>query len=156
MAPLPRLWILMGIVHLTVGGPVLGAESSGDVDARARGLFHSLMSPYCPGSLLAECPSSQATVLRDSVRARLVRGQSDEQIRQDLVAVYGSEILASPPFEGLGTLTWLGAGAIFLGGLGVAAGWLRWRRTPGSVSPQAPAATPDDLQRLRRELAEQD
>ena len=52
MATLPRLLVLVGIVHLTVGGPALGAESSDDVDYRARQLFHSLMSPYCPGSLL--------------------------------------------------------------------------------------------------------
>ena len=100
----PLVLLLAAVVALPVG------LSADDVDVQARQMFRSLMSPYCPGSLLADCPSSQAAALRDSVRARLGRGQSAARIRDDLVDIYGDEILAAPPFEGLGSLTWLGAG----------------------------------------------
>ncbi len=144
----PLVLLLAAVVAQPVG------LSADDVDVQARQMFRSLMSPYCPGSLLADCPSSQAAALRDSVRARLGRGQSAARIRDDLVDIYGDEILAAPPFEGLGSLTWLGAGVIFLGGLGLAAGWMR-RRLPRSPERlQSPAA--DDLQRLRRELDAQE
>lgn len=158
MATLVRLTALLVLVAAT---PAL-TDVSPDTDRQARQLFHSLMSPYCPGSLLAECPSSQAGVLRDTVRARLARGRSPEDIVDDLRAIYGDEILASPPYTGLGGLVWLGTAAIFLGGLGIAAWWLNQRRAQdrGAIAESRAVTTAVDdtelRERLRAQLAEDD
>ena len=155
MATLVRLIAFVAALNLQAQ-----AAPADSVDVRigvqARQLFNTLMSPYCPGSLLSACPSSQAAVLRDSVRARLQRGQSPDEIRQALVAIYGNEILASPPFQGLGTVTWLGVAVIFLGGFAAAAGWMRHRHRSALPAESVPPIAPGDLQRLRQELAEQD
>lgn len=138
-----------------------GAQS--DPDAEARVLFHALMSPYCPGSLLSDCPSRQAAALRDTIRAQLRRGRAAQAIVDDLVGVYGPDILASPPLAGLGGLAWVGAVAIFLGGLGLAVWWLR--RGGGPTPPPAPpmprpdsAPSADDAlrRRLQSDLAADD
>ena len=159
MATLVRLIAFVAALNLQAqAAPVDSVDVQIDIriGVQARQLFNTLMSPYCPGSLLSACPSSQAAVLRDSVRARLQRGQSPDEIRQALVAIYGNEILASPPFEGLGTLTWIGVVASFLGGFAAAAGWLRHRRHEPAAAADNPRVEPEALQRLRRELAEQD
>jgi len=49
-----------------------------------------------------------------------IRSHPPEDIRQALVEIYGHEIIASPPFHGLGTVTWIGVAAIFLGGFATA------------------------------------
>jgi cytochrome c-type biogenesis protein CcmH len=157
MTTLFRLSTLVVLLHLsgTTQCAAVDAQSE-QVNAQARELFNSLMSPYCPGSLLSACPSSQAAVLRDSVRARLQRGQSPDEVRQGLVAIYGNEILASPPFAGLGSVTWMGVALIFLGGFAAAVSWIRHRHRSTTATAVAPTAAPADLERLRREIAEQD
>lgn len=149
--PLLRSLSLSLLLAVTVGAQE--APASPDVDRQARELFHTLMSPYCPGSLLASCPSANAAVLRDSVRARLQRGQSPERIREHLVSVYGPEILAAPPFEGLGLFTWIGAAVLGGGGLLLALQWMRHRprETAAKVS-----VDPAEVERVRRELASHD
>ena len=149
-----NLWVF--ILPAAAVDPPTDTQVDTQVDIQAREMFNSLMSPYCPGSLLSACPSGQAAVLRDSVRAQLRRGQSPEEIRQALVEIYGNEILASPPFQGLGTVTWLGVAVIFLGGFAAAAGWMRHRHRSALPAERVIPVAPGDLQRLRRELAEQD
>lgn len=127
-----------------------------EVERQARELFTTIMSPYCPGSLLNQCPSSQAAVLRDDIRQRLREGATPEQIQTELIATYGEDILASPPFTGVGVLSWLGAVAIFLGGLGAAGVWLRGRR-PTQEPPVSRTAADGDLhKRMREEIASDD
>ncbi|MDA0333931.1 MAG: cytochrome c-type biogenesis protein CcmH [bacterium] len=155
MATLVRLIVFVAALNLQAqAAPADSVDIQ--IGVQARQLFNTIMSPYCPGSLLSGCPSSQAAVLRDSIRARLQRGQSPDEVRQALVAIYGNEILASPPFEGLGTLTWMGVAVIFLGGFAAAAGWMRHRRREPAATADIPRVEPGDLQRLQRELDEQD
>ncbi len=145
------------LVALCLIGTSVDAETTPDVELQARALFTSIMSPYCPGSLLNECPSSQAAVLREEIRNRLHAGDTRQQIETDLIATYGKGILASPPFSGVGILSWLGAVAIFLGGLGLAGKWLRTRRqNPPAVQASAPADDADLQQRMRAEIAADD
>ncbi|SVC17223.1 uncharacterized protein METZ01_LOCUS270077 [marine metagenome] len=155
---MPKLILSVPIMLCMLTSALVSAqEATVDVEEEARALFTSIMSPYCPGSLLNECPSSQAAVLREDIRKRLSAGDTREQIEKDLIATYGEEILASPPFSGFGVLSWLGAVAIFLGGLGLASAWLRTRRGTG-VTEQA-ASTASDAQlheRMRAEVAADD
>jgi cytochrome c-type biogenesis protein CcmH/NrfF len=88
----------------------------------------------------------------------LSRGREPAAIKAELVTIYGNSILASPPFEGLGGVAWLGTVAIFLGGLAAAGWWLRGRRT-APATESAPVPTDRDgalRQRLRSELAHDD
>ncbi len=74
---------------------------------QAADLAHALMSPFCPGKLLSDCTSSQAYELRDTITARLERGERAAAVRADLVRQYGSAILGAPEPTGVGLLAWV-------------------------------------------------
>lgn len=73
----------------------------------AADLAHELMSPFCPGKLLADCTSPNAGELRTAMAARIAAGESPEALKADLVRQYGREILGAPAAEGVGLVAWL-------------------------------------------------
>jgi cytochrome c-type biogenesis protein CcmH len=120
---------------------------------RANKLLGTVMSPFCPGLTLANCPSVNAETLRVSVRARLEAGESPDSIVESLVAAFGEGVRGAPRARGLGLLLWVLPGAALgVGGLGVA-WWLR-RRTARLPLPPAPEAglTPAEAARLASAL----
>ncbi len=117
--------------------PARMPTAASSADAGAHRLFRDVMSPFCPGLTLADCPSPNAFTLRDDIRARLARGDSRQAILDELVATYGTTILADPSDTPIGTVVW---GVPFvLSALGAAG--LAWflRR---AVVPNAPEALP--------------
>lgn len=73
----------------------------------AADLSRELMSPFCPGKLLADCTSSLAGDLRTRIRTRLEAGESKAAVKADLVREFGPEILGAPPAQGVGWVAWL-------------------------------------------------
>ena len=59
-------------------------------------LTHELRCMQCQNETLADSPVGLASDLRRDVRERLLAGQSDEQIRDQMVARYGEFILFKP------------------------------------------------------------
>ncbi len=125
------------------------------VETAASRLFNSTMSPFCPGLLLANCPSPQAGVLRDTIRAWIAAGVPADSIRAVLLALYGEEVRATPPARGFGLLAWLVPGAVLaVGAVGV--GWWLRRATRRTPPPDATAAAlaPEEQARVERALAQ--
>ena len=90
-------------------------------------------------------PDSQRQLIRDLI----AQGRTKEQIKQELVAEYGKDVLALPETSGVGITAY--AVPLVLGGLVVAALVLlvpRWRRRPAAEMASgdgvACAATTDD------------
>jgi len=90
-------------------------------------------------------PDSQRQLIRDLI----AQGRTKEQIKQELVAEYGKDVLALPETSGVGITAY--AVPLVLGGLVVAALVLlvpRWRRRPAAGMTRgdgvACAATTDD------------
>jgi cytochrome c-type biogenesis protein CcmH/NrfF len=54
------------------------------------------MSPYCPGRTLADCPSPDAAVVREEIRARLSRGESEGEVRALLESRFGEDVRGLP------------------------------------------------------------
>lgn len=110
-------------------------------------VFESVTSPFCPGRLLKDCPSSAASELKDRVRLKVKQGESAEQVIDYLLQLYGQELLAVPRLSGFGLIAWiapflflgLGATFIFL--------WLS-RRRPAQGGPTAEI---DQVTRLKIE-----
>ncbi len=78
------------------------APPSSDV-TQANKLLGTLMSPFCPGLTLANCPSVYAETLRVSVRERLDAGQAPDSIVESLVAAFGEGIRGAPRPQGWGS-----------------------------------------------------
>lgn len=95
------------VVILLAGALAAPVLAQSPARQQASDLARELMSPFCPGKLLADCTSSYAGELRDAITKRLEAGESVEAIKADLVRQYGREILGAPPAEGVGLLAWL-------------------------------------------------
>lgn len=77
-------------------------------DAVAERIFLNAMSPYCPGKLLANCPTSQSSELKKRIFKEAGEGKSYEQIMEMLYGEFGEETIRSAPkLEGFGRFAWL-------------------------------------------------
>lgn len=95
---------ILATAAITVA-PIALAQSA---EQQASVLTHQLMSPYCPGLLLADCRSEGARELRAEIRRRLETGVSASTIEDDLVMRFGPSIRTVPTFEGVGLVVWIG------------------------------------------------
>ena len=68
---------------------------------------NSVLSPYCPGRLLRDCPSGAASILKGEVRKQILAGESEAQIVSGLYQRFGEEIRGAPGREGFGLIAWL-------------------------------------------------
>lgn len=114
-----------------LGAGVTRAHGAPPQDARtevpraAREVYDGTMSPFCPGLLLANCPSPQADSLRRAIAARAAAGESRAHIEADLLATYGEVVRAAPPRRGFGLVAWLAPAAL----LAAAGAWVtHWSR----------------------------
>jgi cytochrome c-type biogenesis protein CcmH len=129
--------LLLVVVGLTVALPLSEARQTPARQA-ASDLSRELMSPFCPGKLLADCTSPNAGELREAIADRLTAGETVAAVKSDLVRQYGKEILGAPPAEGVGWLAWLVPGLLGLASaLGV--GWKIAQAVRGAGTPPAVA-----------------
>jgi|GEM_PF-240836 len=138
--------LMLVAVPMTAQVPAEEAQKTADA-AIAR-----LRSPYCPGLMLEVCPSSQAELLRDSIRTAAAQGQSARQIVEDVLARHGEEWRAVPRRSGVGLVAWMILPlALVVGGLVL---WARVKvmRTQGPALTVAPGPVSDE-ERVRLDAA---
>jgi cytochrome c-type biogenesis protein CcmH len=114
-------------------------------------LASELRCLQCQNQTLAESNAPLAVDLRQQIRELLGQGQSDEQIKQYLVARYGDFVLYRPPVKAVTFLLWFGPGLLMVCGL--AALYLVLKRRNRLADP-GPIAT--DQQELARQLLAND
>ena len=117
-----------------------------------------VMCPTC-GVPLNHAFSPQAERQRDFIRAQIDRGLDKGEIKQALVAEFGSEVLAEPdPGErGFDIVAFLVPAFVVLGG--IVAIWLsvmRWRRRDRRGAEPAVELSAGDSERLRRDISRYD
>lgn len=100
-----------------------------------------VMSTWCPGLTLAECPSGQASTLRQKIAARVADGWTNRRIDAWLVANYGEGVLGRPR----SAAAFLLPAAAVVGGGVVVALFLgrRPRPAPGSRSSSSSSSSPE-------------
>ncbi len=107
-------------------------------DEQALQKFYSeIWSPYCKGNSLLECPSGQATELRDRIRQAREAGMSFDQIKADLEVEYGKSLSMTPQVGARGRMAywipWIALFAIF----GVLAWYWKSRIRTQDLKPTA-------------------
>jgi cytochrome c-type biogenesis protein CcmH/NrfF len=82
----------------------------------AHELSRELMSPYCPGRTLADCPSPDAGAVRDEIRTALRAGEPAASIRSRIEARFGAAVGGVPttPLGWAFPILMLAAGALVL------------------------------------------
>jgi cytochrome c-type biogenesis protein CcmH len=121
-----RRWFLYLVLALVLAPGLAHAVLPDEVlpnpvlEARARALSSELRCLVCQNQSIDDSGAQLARDLRLLVRERLVAGDSDQQVRDYLVARYGDFVLLKPPFRLDTALLWgmpflvLGLGALGL------------------------------------------
>lgn len=139
------------VIALVLGALVVtpaftaAAEDPEDVAAR---VSQQIMSPFCDGVTLHDCPSGASDKLRTRIVTMARSGMSEEDIISNLEAEYGDRIAASPG----NPLAWVIPGTAVVLALGLAATLARrWTR---SRTPEARRQISDeDRARIEAEVA---
>jgi cytochrome c-type biogenesis protein CcmH len=87
------------------------------LEARARDLSRELRCMVCQNQSIDDSEASLAKDLRVLVRERLIKGDSDRQVLDFLVARYGEFVLLKPPFEWHTLLLWGAMPAALVAGM---------------------------------------
>ena len=85
-------------------------------ELRFQKLTHQLRCPMCQNETLADSNAPIARDLRNQIFRLMQHGQTDQQIKDYLVARYSNYVLYDPPLRPSTWLLWFGPLGILLGG----------------------------------------
>ena len=150
-----RLLFAAVLLIAIAGSPAHAVEPSERLadpalEARARTLSKELRCLVCQNQSIDELNADLAHDLRLLLRERLVAGDTDQQVRDYLMARYGVFVLLDPPFARLTWLLWLTPPALLLGGGGLLLLRARRRRS----DPAVPELSQDESARAALLLGE--
>lgn len=154
---LRRILALVGVAALSLPAASFAQEpqvSLPDIE-------DEVMCIVCGVPLELATESPQANQERDLIRQLIAAGLTKDEIKDHLVAEYGTEVLATPDSTGFDLAAWVVPGAaIVVAGGAIAVGLRRWRRAgrekPGSGSGPTPHLGDEDTKRLDADLARYD
>jgi cytochrome c-type biogenesis protein CcmH/NrfF len=134
-----RRFLVVAILALSLGALAGGSPTAlaADEPNWAYELWHDLMSPYCPGRTLAECPSPAADELRLWILTQAAAGADRSEVEASLYARFGDEIRTTPRAEGWGLAAYVIPSLAFLAFGGVVLLVLRRLVGAGDKSPAA-------------------
>jgi cytochrome c-type biogenesis protein CcmH len=157
----PRLtftvWLGAALALLAVGA--LGAQAATPKTSLSE-ISSEVMCPVC-GTLLELAESPQALREKAFVSRLVAEGKSKDQIKDELVAEYGTEVLALPQGSGFDLSAYLVPIVAFaIAVIALAIGVLRWRRAGGPPSgdggARADGPSAEESERLDADLARYD
>lgn len=97
-------------------------------ERRAADMYQQVLSPFCPGRSLNDCPSSKAQELKTEMLTKLQSGASQDVVLEEVFAKFGEQYRAVPRNEGFGRMVWLAPALFIIIGAGVA--WGISRKSP--------------------------
>ena len=120
------------------------SAAGGSLDARVTAVGATVRCPICPEPIpLNDVQTAQAVHMRQFIRDQLRHGLSEDQVRQELVARYGTSILLAPPQRGFDLLAWVVPfGALVACAIAALVALQRWSRSGARPDDQVPAALP--------------
>ena len=129
-----RVAALAALAASVAVGPVAAATPPNAADLEAE-----IVCPVCE-TTLDQSNAPIAERMKAFIRTRIAAGDSEEQIKDALVAEFGEGVLAEPPGGGFGLLAWvLPLMALTGGAIAVAFLVRRWsRRRPSDGDDGAP------------------
>jgi cytochrome c-type biogenesis protein CcmH len=158
--PAPALWLGVAICLLGFVAPGAGAAAPATPQTSLSEISSEVMCPVC-GTLLELAESPQALRQKAFVSRMVGEGRSKDEIKDALVAEYGTEVLALPQGSGFDLSAYLVPIVAFvIAVIALAVGVLRWRRAgerrdrEQPALPNGPSAA--DSERLDADLARYD
>lgn len=140
-AALRRSVILPFFVLSIAGVALADEEAAPERNTWGFQLSRELMSPYCPGRTLADCPSSQADELKLWIYEQEKQGRTRAEVEQDLLERFGEKMLGAPRAYGFGLAAYWVPAVLFVFGGWIALRFLR-RQKIKNAQVAVPEATP--------------
>ena len=132
-------------IAVALGAVVVGAASA--APPNAADLEAELVCPVCE-TTLDQSNAPVAERMKTFIRVRIAAGDSEQEIKDALVAEFGPAVLAEPPGGGFGLLAWvLPLGALVGGAIAVGLLIRAWSRRAAPSGPAAEQLDPE-LERL--------
>jgi cytochrome c-type biogenesis protein CcmH len=103
------------------------------------------MCPVC-STTLDQSDSPIARKMKSDIAGRIAAGESKKEIKDELVAEFGQQILAAPPAKGFNLLAWLLPFVALFGGA-LVLGLLAWRWSRDRDPPRPAARLSPALER---------
>lgn len=125
---------LLTVAMLALAGAAPAAAQGPEPRATLPDIEDEVMCPVCGTTLELAEQAPQADRERELIRRLIAQGYTKEQIKDELVAEYGEDVLAVPESEGFDITNWLVPALAFglaLLALGFGAAKLRSRRARG-------------------------
>jgi cytochrome c-type biogenesis protein CcmH len=115
-----------------------------------------VMCPIC-GTTLQLSDSPQAERERELIRGLIAKGDSKQQVKDELVAQYGRDVLATPDSSGFDLTAWLLPIVALLAAIaGIGLALRRWRRQGREEEPEISPPRGEEAERLDADLARYD
>ncbi len=122
-------------------------------ERRAENLGRTLRCLVCQSESIEDSNADLARDLRVIVREQITAGQSDDQVRDFLVARYGDYVLLKPPVKTTTLVLWGGPFLLLLVGLVAAARYYR-RRGSATAETAPPPLSAEEKRKLDALLKE--
>ncbi|HVT36644.1 MAG TPA: cytochrome c-type biogenesis protein [Nevskiaceae bacterium] len=123
------------------------AELDSAQTRRYQALTQELRCLVCQNQNIADSEAPLAADLRNQVKAQIIAGRSNDEIKQYLTDRYGDFVLYQPPVKSTTWLLWFGPFALVLVALVVALRHIRATHAPRAAARDA-AADAAALQKL--------
>ena len=143
--------VLAGALAASAGSARAEGAAGAEAAHWSHDLERELMSPYCPGRSLVECPSPSATELRLWIQGQERAGVSRAAVEQRLFQEFEDKLRQAPRPEGFGLWAYLVPVAALLAGAAFVIGFLR-RETRERAQPAALPLDPELVREIDREL----
>ena len=155
---LPALFLAVMALAIGTAHAVLPDEMLADPaqEARAREISKDLRCLVCQNQSIDDSNADLARDMRILVRERIKAGDSDQEIRDFLVARYGDFVLLKPPVEPETYALWLTPPLALLIGAGILIVWYRGRQAGSAATTEQAALSPDDEARIRALMGNDD
>jgi len=148
-------WLLISVLLLANLPAHAGVEvqrfASEEQQARYKTLVNELRCLVCQNQNLADSNAELAQDLRQQTHEMIVRGDTDREIIDYMVARYGDFVLYRPPLKASTVLLWAGPFVFFGIGLGTVILFVRRRKIE-----IVPGLSEDEQQRARRLMKGED
>jgi cytochrome c-type biogenesis protein CcmH len=138
---------VLGVLVLCGGASAAGPPKAADLEAE-------LVCPVCE-TTLDQSTAPVAERMKTYIRVRVAAGDTEQEIKDALVAEFGPGVLATPPEGGFGLLAWLLPLAALVAGAAVVGVLLRaWSRRraprddPRVLDPELDRLVDEELARF--------
>ena len=152
-----RVCLVFAVALASLAGASAALAQTPEPQTTLPDVEDEVMCPVCGTTLELASDSPQALDERELIRELIAEGKTKEEIKDELIAEFGPEVIAEPSTEGFDLAAWIVPGlAVLIAAVVAFIAVRRWRGNSLPLSesevPQADDASDADRERLDEDL----